>query len=132
MEYIAHIGTQYEAPERIIRTDGIIVTFNHRTETDENEAVNHICSGWLMTENELIAVQNGTAPQYDEQLHLMFRTYQHQRADNEYAYAQRMYRSTNDSRWNDYIRQLDSWNAQISATRDSLTTYIPDMPQRPN
>ena len=134
MEYVEHIGTEGQADERIIRGDTEIITFNHRIDTDEYGAENHICSGYIVSHEELTGIENGHLPPgfaWDDTLHTIFRTYQHCRADKEYAYAQRMLRATNDAVWQNYIDSLDMWNASVSALADGFGTAVPDMPQKP-
>ena len=135
MEYIEEISTQDRASDEIIRSDGTIYTFDHRTIEDENGAIQHICKGYLITPEELNGIHNGILPskfQLDDFLHTIFRTYQHQRADNEYVYAQRMFRAYEDTIWETYISQLDEWNNQISGLASTFSTTIPEMPARPS
>ena len=134
MEYLNHIGTNGPAPDEIIRSDGTIYTFDRTTETDEQGAVVHSCKGWFLTQFDLEQVQAGNLPApyaWDAVLHRLFRTYQHQRADNEYMYAERMRRATDAQKWLDYIASLDEWNAMVSATADGFSIDIPPMPTKP-
>ena len=134
MDYLTHIGTQGPAPDTIVRSDGAIYTFDRTSEEDEYGNPAYSCKGWFLTPFDLENVQAGNLPQrfqWDATLHKLFRTYQHQRADNEYAYAQRMLRTTGDSRWQTYIEALDQWNAQISALAENFSVDIPNMPSRP-
>lgn len=133
MEYLTNIGTDGQT-DMIVRSDGTIYTFDHETSQDEYGSIIHTCKGYLISQEELEGVHNGRLPQgfaWNDFLHKMFRTYQHQRADNEYIYAQRMYRSSNDVKWTDYIQALDDWNASVSATANGYSVNIPDMPVRP-
>lgn len=112
----------------------MILTFNHRTSIDEQGAVNNICSGYVLSTDDLNLIQNGHLPngyQWNEVLHKIFRTYQHQRADNEYVYAQRMLRKTENQEWQGYIDELDQWNESVSALADTFSVNVPDMPARP-
>lgn len=134
MEYIETIGTQEKASEEILRSDGIIYTFDHTAEQDEYGNPSYRCRGWFLTPFDLDDLYKGKLPmgyQWDATLHKLFRTYQHQRADNEYVYAQRMLRSTGNQEWQSYIESLDQWNAQISALAENFSVDIPDMPSRP-
>ena len=134
MEYMSNIGTQGPAPDEIIRSDGTIYTFDRTTEIDEQGAVIYSCKGWFLTQFDLEQVRAGDLPApygWDAVLHKLFRTYQHQRADNEYMYAERMYRSTGDTKWQTYVQALDQWNAAVSTTADEFSTAIPPMPARP-
>ena len=86
---------------------------------------------WFMSDYEYKQVQQGYMPyngRWDEQTHKIFREYQHERADDKYTYAERMFRATGDSRYSAYISQLDQWNAAISATKTTLSLDIPVMP----
>lgn len=133
MEYIKDIGTDGIA-DTIVRSDGTIYTFDHTTTQDEYGSILYTCKGYLVSPVELEGIHNGQLPQgfqWDVTLHKLFRTYQHQKADNEYAYAERMYRSTGDSRWTSYIVALDNWNASVSATAQTFSTDLPPMPSRP-
>lgn len=130
MELINNIMTEGYV-DKIYRSDGTIYTFDHSEKTDEYGAVTHTCKGYLMSDSEYSELCDGKLPnniQWDDMLHRMFRQYQHERADDMYVYAQRMFRATQDSKYSDYITALDQWNAQVSATASTYSTDIPDMP----
>lgn len=134
MEYIDRIRTDGIASNEIWRSDGAIHTFDHTVEEDGEGGVVHCCKGYFITPDELESIRNGTLPvgfQWDEVLHKIFRTYQHQRIDNEYTMAQRMLRTTGDAKWQTYIDALDQWNAAVTALKDTFSTQIPSLPSVP-
>lgn len=134
MRIIDEIYTQNKALDTISKGEQIILTFDHDTVSDEYGAIQHVCTGYEMTSEELVMIRNGSLPEgasWDSNLHRVFRTYQHELADNEYAYASRMYRLTASTEWKDYIIALDEWNFKVSALAETLSVEIPVFPSRP-
>lgn len=131
---IIMINSQDKMEDEFEKGDRVILTFEHGTEDDGYGGTQNVCKGYEMTKGELSMIQGGVLPAatvWDANLHLVFRTFQHKRVDNEYVYANRMYRSTQSEAWADYISRLDGWNSAISALASDFSTLVPEIPSRP-
>lgn len=130
MEYIQNVTSNVKPPECISCATGTRYSFNVRLVQDE-EGEHYVYEQYWFPIGEYELVQNGILPEgasWTAELHRIFREYQHQRADNLYVYAQRMFRSTSDAKYSAYITSLDAWNAQVSALATAMSTDVPDLP----
>ena len=83
---------------------------------------------------EYEAMCYGTLPQgceWNEDLHERFRNTQHRKTDDLYNEAYRNRRITDNEAWDTYITALDAWNAQITALKETFSTAVPELPQKP-
>lgn len=130
MEYIQNVRSTVKPCKIRSCETGTRYSYNLRQETDDDGQY-WLCDQYWMPAGEYNMVQNGILPEgasWTAELHKIFREYQHRRADDLYIYAQRMYRTTQDTRYSDYITSLDAWNAQVSALASTMSTDVPDLP----
>lgn len=128
-------GGQVKVPDLEFNYGDVYIRFNIQpySETDEQgqTRTGWVYDEWFMSYNEYQQVQQGMMPStgyWDAQTHKVFREYQHTRADDLYVYAQRMLRTTGDTKYSDYITALDQWNAQVSALAVTMSLDVPDIP----
>ena len=133
MESIQNVRSNVKQPESRTCETGTRYSYNHRRLTDD-DGTYWLCDQYWFPTGEYDMVRNGYLPagvQWTAELHKIFREYQHSRTDDLYNYAQRMLRSTQDTRYSDYITALDQWNAQVSALAETFSTSVPELPASP-
>lgn len=112
--------------------------FNIRETTVKDEDGKDV-KAWIFDcyafdDGEYNMIQNGImveGGQWTAELHRIFREYQHRRTDDLYAYANRMFRITQDAKYTSYIASLDSWNASVSLLAQTMSLDVPDLPVQP-
>lgn len=134
MDFIQDVRSTVKPCEIRTASTGTRYSFNIHQVTEDHDGQQITmwsCDQYWFPVGEYNMIQNGImveGVQWTAELHKIFREYQHTRADDLYVYAQRMLRTTSDTKYSDYITALDQWNAQVSALAGTMSLDVPDIP----
>lgn len=102
------------------------------TDEDNNATTQYEYVEYVFTPSEFRKLKEGVLDGgWNETLHHIYRTAQHQRTDDLYQMAQRKARSYDAVGWGQYIVELDEWNDKISALANGFRVEDVPLPAEP-
>ena len=137
MDFIQDVRSTVKPCEIRTASTGTRYSFNIHQVTEDHDGQQITmwsCDQYWFPVGEYNMIQNGImveGGQWTAELHRIFREYQHRRTDDLYAYANRMFRITQDAKYTSYIVSLDSWNASVSLLAQTMSLDVPDLPAQP-